>query len=103
MNDRSHSKPEPLPAKSKWHYDSYYLSQLERLNLRQPTPQALKTEDNAQTSSDIQSPKPKAVATIRQASELKISKRDEVIKLIYELADSIGVTVTIIDEPNLVA
>jgi len=34
MSDITYTKPEPISAKPNWHYDSYFLAQLERLNLR---------------------------------------------------------------------
>ncbi|MDT4290541.1 hypothetical protein RO575_13320 [Methylomonas sp. MO1] len=34
MSDITDTKPEPISAKPNWHYDSYFLAQLERLNLR---------------------------------------------------------------------
>lgn len=33
MTEITNTKPEPITAKPNWHYDSYFLSQLERLNL----------------------------------------------------------------------
>ena len=83
MSESFNSKPEPLSAKSKWHYDSYYVLQLERLNIRQPIHTTPKT------------------VNLSQESEQQISKRNEVIKRIYELAASIGVSVTIIENPRL--
>lgn len=36
MTEVIDTKPEPISAKPNWHYDSYFLAQLERLNLRKP-------------------------------------------------------------------
>ena len=97
MNEPFHSKPEPLPAKSKWHYDSYYLSQLERLNIRQSADTAPKTEEITEKTSEVKVPEDQTVSNIGQESEQQINKRSEVIKRIYELAASIGISVTIIE------
>ena len=35
-DDTLDTKPEPISAKPNWHYDSYFIAQLERLNLRKP-------------------------------------------------------------------
>lgn len=40
MTDITNTKPEPITAKPNWHYDSYFLSQLERLNLLHKPEQA---------------------------------------------------------------
>lgn len=34
MSNITDTKPEPISAKPNWHYDSYFLAQLQRLNLR---------------------------------------------------------------------
>ena len=44
-----------------------------------------------------------SVANVSQETERQISKHDEVIKRIYELAASIGVSVTIIEKTKLAA
>lgn len=103
MNEPFNSKPEPLPAKSKWHYDSYYLSQLERLNLRQPTHTIPKTGKIAHEAPEIKSLKKQVPANVTQEAERQFCKRDEVIKRIYELAASIGISVTIVENPKLAA
>jgi repressor of nif and glnA expression len=103
MNEPFNFKPEPLPAKSKWHYDSYYLSQLERLNIRQPTDIRPKTEDITEITFDVKSLKMPSVANVSQENERQISKYDEVIKRIYELAASIGISVTIIENSKQAA
>ncbi|MGD0958610.1 MAG: hypothetical protein ABSB19_02250 [Methylomonas sp.] len=36
MSNITDSKPEPIAAKPNWHYDSYFLAQLKRLNLHAP-------------------------------------------------------------------
>lgn len=103
MSELSTSKPEPHAARQKWHYDSYFLSQLERLNLRQTTHMGPKTEKIAQVTSKNKQPKEKAVDEINQESELKIRKRNEVINRINELAASIGISVTIIENSKIAA
>ncbi|MGR8929204.1 MAG: hypothetical protein ACU836_01100 [Gammaproteobacteria bacterium] len=103
MSEPFKFKPEPLPAKSKWHYDSYYLSQLERLNIRQPSNTPLKTEESIQETSGDKLTKEQAIAIMGLESERQIDTRDEVIKRIYELAASIGVSVTVIENPQVVA
>ena len=32
MSNITDTKPEPISAKPNWHYDSYFLAQLERIN-----------------------------------------------------------------------
>jgi len=49
MTNITDTKPEPISAKPNWHYDSYFLAQLERLNLLKPkTAKPLPTEVNAE-------------------------------------------------------
>ena len=103
MNEPFNFKTEPFPSKSKWHYDSYYLYQLERLNIRQPTDIRPKREDITEITFDVKSLKMPSVANVSQETERQISKHDEVIKRIYELAASIGVSVTIIEKTKLAA
>ena len=101
MSKSFNSKPEPIAAKPKWHYDSYFLSQLERLNIRRLTHTVSNAEKMLQEVSEIKQSKEKAVVSASQESELRIRRRSEVIKRIYELADSIGISVTIIENPKM--
>jgi len=104
MNESFNSKPQPIAAKSKWHYDSYFLSQLERLNIRRPThTDPNNAEKLSQEVSEIKQSKEKTVVSASRESELRNRRRNEVIKRIYELADSIGISVTIIENPKLAA
>jgi hypothetical protein len=36
MTPITDTKPEPIAAKPNWHYDSYFIAQLKRLNLLRP-------------------------------------------------------------------
>jgi hypothetical protein len=36
MTDITSTKPQPVAAKPNWHYDTYFLAQLKRLNLHRP-------------------------------------------------------------------
>ena len=36
MSDITSTKPQPVAAKPNWHYDTYFLTQLKRLNLYRP-------------------------------------------------------------------
>jgi hypothetical protein len=36
MSDITSIKPQPVAAKPNWHYDTYFLAQLKRLNLYRP-------------------------------------------------------------------
>jgi hypothetical protein len=53
MTEITNTKPEPITAKPNWHYDSYFLSQLERLNLlhkpEQTTPPKKRTKVTVKT------------------------------------------------------
>ncbi len=44
------TRPKPISAKPNWHYDSYFLSQLERLNLRKPDTAKTKRTKNGRKS-----------------------------------------------------
>lgn len=56
MTEITNTKPEPITAKPNWHYDSYFLSQLERLNLlHKPEQAALKKRTRVTVKADDQS------------------------------------------------
>jgi hypothetical protein len=53
MSNITDTKPEPISAKPNWHYDSYFLAQLERINhqkpestLKKPRKISIKTESH---------------------------------------------------------
>jgi hypothetical protein len=82
MSETLTTKPEPLPAKPRWHYDSYFVAQLQR--------QGESTDAGHVTSEVVAGAKPEASCQLAP-------QRNEIIKQIMELADSIGVSARIID------
>ena len=49
MSNIIDTKPEPISAKPNWHYDSYFLAQLERINHQKP----VQTVKNRKVSIEI--------------------------------------------------
>jgi len=97
MNNQPTTKPEPISAKTNWHYDSYFLSQLERLGLRKPTNQAtVHPVPSPQAPVDMPPAEQPALRT-ETDRELLQRKRDEVKAKIQMLAASIGINVNIIE------
>ncbi|MCK9609311.1 MAG: hypothetical protein M0R33_22995 [Methylomonas sp.] len=95
MNEVSNTKPEPLSPKANWHYDSYFLLQLQhRHNRAAISPHA---EQVAQELFKINPTGKTAAAKIDQPVARVILDRNEIIKQINDLADSIGVSVRIIE------
>ncbi len=98
MSDISDTKPEPITAKPNWHYDSYFLSQLQRLNIRKPNityPRQQKIKHKCDKFEVM--PREDVVV---QDGQLQNSKRNEIIQRINELAVSIGISVTLIENPK---
>lgn len=96
-----HTKPEPLVARPNWHYDSYYLSQLQRLNLLNPehsNPSLERLKSIAQRS-EINAHQQLATRICEQA-ESKLLAQKEAMERINQLAASIGVTVKFHDFPH---
>lgn len=105
MSNKSDTKPEPITAKQNWHYDAYFLSQLDRLNNRElntENPKQRKIEQNVK-SLDIQVPEQKSITAKSLEDHQQNKKRNEVVQRINELAQSIGVSVTIKENPKLVS
>lgn len=97
MNNQPITKPEPISAKSNWHYDSYFLSQLERLGLRKPATKPFTQElDSPQAKDDLPPPEQTALK-LEAEKELQKLKREEVKAKIQMLAASIGINVNIIE------
>lgn len=99
MNALIAPKPEPVAAKPNWHYDSYFLLQLERLN----------TGKSVQTNNSLIADRPveeiaeieaNALENDSQPTEMESAERDRVINRINELASSIGICVTIIENAD---
>jgi hypothetical protein len=98
MSETFDTKPEPITAKPNWHYDTYFLSQLERLNLRKPIHETPNQESKQVGDGDSESKvlKKKTTDNDSPQTEAQINKSDEVINCINQLAASIGVVVRII-------
>jgi hypothetical protein len=100
MTETFDTKPEPISAKPNWHYDTYYLSQLERLNLlRTPvsTTPIPKAELIDYSASDNRPPETKTDTDDSCQPDTQFNDHDEVIRCINELAASIGASVRIIE------
>ncbi len=75
-------KPEPIKAKSNWSYHAYYSAQLQRIKA-----------SNSETSSTVKQPSETGV-------KIDTEERNRVITKMEELAASIGVQLTIIENPS---
>jgi hypothetical protein len=62
MNNQHLTKPEPISAKLNWHYDAYFLSQLEKLGLRKINAEhSAQDLDSEQPKAEFQAPEPPAL------------------------------------------